>query len=340
MAKSSYSTSANETVKLWSEIVYKESRIESYWEKFASESTESPLYEETHLTKDKGDQIRMPIIMRLTGAGVPEGTQLEGNEEKLQSYTVDVTLAQRRHAVRDDGAMSRQRTQFDLTKNSKEALKVWGSEYLDKVCFDAIGVGAGASGNPSRVFYQNSSDVWTKGTAWGNNGSMNATNSKLTLGMISRMKKIAETGQADRSYVPVRPIKYKGQKHYIMLTHPYALYDLRESADFKQAMREAEVRGKENPLFSGAEAVYDNVIIHSHESVKITAASNLSRGVLFGAQALVRAWGKREQLVERDFDYGNEQGIGWGVILGVKQPVFNSKEFGVVHFESYATNIG
>jgi N4-gp56 family major capsid protein len=339
MAKSSYGTSANETRKVWSEIVYKETRIESYWDRFSGTDQNSALYEETHLTKDKGDLVRLPVIMRLSGAGVTEGQQLEGNEEKLTTYTVDVTLGQYRHGVRDDGAMSRQRTQFDLSKNSKEALKVWGSEKQDKLCFDALQVGTGTTSNPSRVFYINSSNAWTKGSVWGNNGSMNATNSKLSLDMITMLKKVAETGQSDRSYVPVRPIKIKGKAHYVLVTHPYALADLRMSSEFKQAQRDAATRGDENPLFTGAEAIWDNVIIHAHEGVKITGASNLARGVLFGAQALVRAWGKREELVERDFDYGNEQGIAWGMITGVKAPVFNSKEFGSVHFESYATNI-
>jgi N4-gp56 family major capsid protein len=340
MAKSTYGTSASETKKLWSEIVYKETRVESYWDRFAGTSTNSALYEETHLEKDKGDLIRIPIVMRLAGSGVTEGTQLEGNEEKLTSYTCDVTLAQYRHAVRDDGAMSRQRVQFDLPKNSKEALKVWGSEKLDKLCFDALQIGTGTTTNPARVFYMNSSDVWTKGTAWGNNGSMDVGSSILTLDMISKLKKIAETGMADRSYVPVRPIKYQGQSHYILLTHPYALADLRGTDAYKQANREAMERGKDNPMFTGAELLWDNVIVHAHEGVKYTSGSSLARGALFGAQALVRAWGKREELVERDFDYGNEEGIAWGVITGVKNPVFNSKEFGVIHFEAWGTNLG
>lgn len=340
MAKSGYGTSANETVKLWSEIVYKETRIASYWDKFSGTDAESSaLYEETHLEKGRGDVVRLPIIMRLTGDGRTEGQQLEGNEERLSSYTVDVTLAQYRHAVRDDGAMSRQRAMFDLSKNSKSALKVWGSEKLDKLCFDALNIGTGTTSNPSRVFYMNASDVWTTGTAWGNNGSMDAGSSMLSLDTISRLKKIAQTGGASRSYVPVSPIKLKGEEVYVLITHPYALYDLRASSAFQQAQREAQARSKDHPLFTGAEAMWDGVVIHAHEGVKLTAASNLARGALFGAQALVRAWGQRVQLVERDFDYGNEKGVATGMILGVKAPVFNSKEVGALHFEAYATNL-
>jgi hypothetical protein len=47
-----------------------------------------------------------------------------------------------------------------------------------------------------------------------------------------------------------------------------------------------------------------------------------------GAQALVWAWGQREQVIQKNFDYENEHGYAWGIIAGTAKPVFNSLDYG------------
>lgn len=339
MAKSGYASGANEAVKIWSEKLFRETRKEAYWEKLFG-GPDSVVQEDSFFTKNKGEIARFTYVQRLTSAGVTEGTQLEGNEEKLTSYTVDVTLGQYRQGVRDDGALSRQRVAFDLPATCKDVLKVWGSEKIDQICFDTIGLGSGASGNPSRVVYWNASTgAFTVAAAWGQTVNSLA-NSGLSLNGISQLKRLAQTGGSSRAYSPMRPIKYKGQNLYVLMVHPYALCDLRNTTAFQTAQREAQLRGEDNPIFTGAEAYWDGVVIHSHESIQYSGASTRSRGVLMGAQALVWAWGARQEIVEEDFDYGNERGFAWQIIAGAKAPVFNSKEFGALHFECFGTNLG
>ena len=54
----------------------------------------------------------------------------------------------------------------------------------------------------------------------------------------------------------------------------------------------------------------------------------VSQGVLLGAQSLVWGWGKRPEVVMRDFDYGNEHGYAWGMIAEGGKPQFNSEDYG------------
>lgn len=342
MAKTSYATGASETVKVYSERLFRDARKESFFVSRFFGGQDKIVYEDSYLTKNKGDMIRMPIVMRLTGSGVTDNaSQLEGNEEKLSSYTCDVTLHQYRHAVRDDGALSRQRTQFDIPETSKSRLKDWGAEKIDALCFAALGLDSAGTTTPTKIFAldKDASYVPAAYASWAAAKAKVGTVSgggALSLDFISALKTWAKTG-GNRTYVPIRPVKVDGKEYFVLLTHPDALYNLRISSAFQTAMREAEVRGKENPLFTGATAIWDGVVIHAHENCAVAADGGGStnpwaRGALLGAQALCFAWGQHEDIVEETFDYGNEQGFAWSIIAGVTQSQFNSKSYGAIGF--------
>jgi len=344
MAKTNFATDNALTKKIWEESLYRDAAKEAYFSKFQSNGADNIVTVKRQLEKDKGDEITVGIRMRLTGAGVTEGTQLEGNEEALSTYSMKVRLAQYRHAVRDAGAMARQRTIINISAEAQSALKDWMSEKIDALHFDALGIGAGASDSPSKIFYKTSSGVQSTGTAATAKSALTVANGKLDLNMISWLKTWARTGGA-RDYIPLRPIKIKGKDYFVLLTHDDCLYDLRSDSSFQQAMREAEVRGSENPLFTGAVAIWDQVVIHAHENCFIGtdagATTNVpyAKSAFLGAQALCWAWGKPVEVVQEDFDYKNELGYGIGMIAGVKRSAFNSKDYGSFGVYLSRTNV-
>lgn len=251
MAKTGIATSDPQTKKVWEEKLFRDSLKESYFSKYVSSGADSIVTEKTQLSKDRGDEITIALRPKLAGAGVTEGQTLEGNEEKIVSYTMKLTLKQYRHAVRDDGVMSRKRAMFDISGESEAALRDWMSEKIDQLHFDELGIGVGATANPSKIFYKTSSGVVSTGTAATAKSALTVADGKLTLNMLSYIKTWALTG-GNRVYVPLRPVKIEGKPYLVLLTHPDAVYDLRADSNFQQAMRDAEVRGKENPLFTGA----------------------------------------------------------------------------------------
>lgn len=344
MARTNFSTSDALTKKAWEEKLFRDSVKESYFSKFMSTGPDNIVQEKTQLTKDKGDEITIGLRMKLSAPGVEEGQQLEGNEEKLSTHSMKVLLKQYRHAVRDDGEMSRKRSMFDISAESQSALKDWMSEKVDALSFNEIGVGSSVANESSKIFYKTSAGVLATGSAATAKGALTVADSKLSLNMISFLKTWALTGGA-RAYIPPRPVKVEGKPYFVLLTHPDAVYDLRASSEFQQAMREAEIRGKENPLFTGAVAIWDGVVVHSHENCGIGAdagsGSNVpySRAILMGAQALCWAWGKRPEVVEETFDYQNEQGYGISMIAGVKKSKFNSLDYGSVGVMLARTNV-
>lgn len=345
MAKTTFSTSDALTKKAWEEKLFRDSVKESYFSKFVSSGADTIVTEKSQLSKDKGDEVTIGLRMKLQGSGVTEGQILEGNEEKLSTYSMKLALKQYRHAVRDDGALSRKRAMFEISTESQAALKDWMSEKIDQLHFDELSVGAGATANPSKIFYKTGASTFlATGTAATAKSALVAADSKLTLNFLSYLKTWALTGGA-RSYIPLRPVKVEGKPYYVLLTHPDAVYDLRASSEFQQAMREAELRGPSNPLFSGAVAIWDGVVVHAHENCAIAtdagSGSNVPwvKSALLGAQALCVAYGKRPEVVQKTFDYDNEEGYATGVIMGVKKSIFNSLDYGSLGVYLARTNV-
>jgi N4-gp56 family major capsid protein len=233
---------------------------------------------------------------------------------------------------------------FSISDESRVAIKDWMSEKIDQLQFDALGIGAGATVDPSKIFYKTGASTFlATGTAATAKAAMNATNSLLTLNFISFIKAWAKTG-GNRQYIPIRPVKVDGKEYYILLVHPDALFDLKASDAYQQAQREAQERGKTNPLFTGASAVWDGVVIHEHENCAVATDGGGStvpwtKAVFMGAQSRVWAWGKRPEVIQETFDYGNEQGYGIDMIAGVAKSKFNSLDYGSVGVYLARTNV-
>lgn len=348
MAKTTFTTSDALTKKVWEEKLFRDARKESYFSRFMGSDSESLIQEQDALDKSQGDRVTFGIRMRLSGAGVTSGQILEGNEEALTKYSYNLTLEQYRHAVRDNGAMDRKRAIIDIPSESEVALRTWGSEKIDQLCFDAVGIGSGASANPTKIAYidgtasgafKMTATASTAKSALRTSGSP----STLSLSFISFIKTWAKTGGA-RSYVPLRPIRVDGRAYYVMLVHPDCLYDLKASSSFQQAQRDAEIRGPENPIFTGATAIWDGVVIHEHENCAIATDGGAgsepwAKAVFMGAQALVWGWGQRPEVVQDQFDYGNEQGYAWNMICAAGKPQFNSLDYGSVGVYLARTNV-
>lgn len=293
-----------------------------------------PVYVKSDLEKGKGETLVFGLRMRATGAGITGDGTLEGNEEKLNFYNLTSTLQQYRHAVRDESEISRQRPAFDVEDEMRQAIKDWGTEKLDQLIFDAMGIGAGASTTPTKTFYKTSTGAVAAGSAATAKAALDANNSKIDPALISAVKAWAKTG-GNRSYVPIRPVRVGSKDYYIICTHPDSLYDLKTNSTYQQFVKDAAERGDSNPLFTGAIAIIDGVVIHENEKI-YTAADGGGTTVpwcsaaLFGQQCVCWGWGKRPKLIEKDFDYEDELGKAWRLIASATKSQFNSLDYGMV----------
>jgi N4-gp56 family major capsid protein len=97
----------------------------------------------------------------------------------------------------------------------------------------------------------------------------------------------------------IRPIKIDGTNHYVMYLHPYQVTDLRintSTGQWLDIQKAAGRRSNDNPIFSGALGVYNNVILREAEHVVTGVNGSTSaeittvrRAVLLGAQPVSSA---------------------------------------------------
>jgi len=329
MSETGFATGDAQTKKVWEEKLFRETIVTAYFSDFMGNDAESMVHTRTDLTKQKGDLINFGMVGRLSGPGVTGDTVLKGQEEALSTFMSTVSLEQYRNGVSSRGRLSRQRAFFDISDEARIQLKQWMSERIDRLCFNAL------IASPTFIAYRDASGVSAKTTSLATaKAALSAANSKLTLDFFPYLRTLAKTGN-DRQFIPIRPIRIKGKDYYVLLCHEDVLFDIKIDNDFQAAQREAQQRGEDHPLFRGATAVYDQVIVHAHEFMPKAedgggAAVSWAQCALVGAQSLAWAWGERP-FVETDVDdYGNKQGWSINMIAGVKKPVFNSFDYGSI----------
>ncbi len=341
MPRTTLSTSDALRKQAWEEKLYRDTVKKSFFmTRMAGDSSKIVHVKENLAGKGKsrtrtGDKLTFGLRMRIDpirNPGVISGQKLKGREVTLTTYNYSIELERYRQAISQGSPIDWARAAFSIPEESRSALEDWGTEKIDLLCFDALGLSRGSTVTPSRVIYRTASGTTVTATASTAKSALDAVDSKLTPEMVSFMKTYAETG-ADRDFIPIRPVNVDGEDFYVLLVHPDVLYDWKQDPTVQQANREAMERGKGNPLFRGSKYVWDNVIIFSHENVAIGTDGGggsipWSKAALLGAQALTWAWGERPSIVEDTEDYEEDHFLAWRMTAKVRKPVFNSLDYG------------
>lgn len=323
------------------------------------------------LMKSPGDQVNFGLTARLSGDGVTGDSELEGNEEEINAYAEAVAIDQIRFGVRLTGKLDEQRNAYDMRMDAKDKLKIKMKEFIERQIFLKLGgvtntslVDIDGSVIGTRAAWSNTPDYIPDADETAGYGDRYlcadfasgttslATTDLLTPQLISRVRT-----KAKLSSPKIQPLDINGKSYYVMFVHPWQAYDLKQNAQFAQAMREAEVRGKENPIFTGALGIWDGVVLIEHEYVPfldVTVAGNSFRGVSSGTDCAVDAFrailcGRQAAgfaqasnpagWVEKTFDYENQTGFAVSMIGGIQKLVFNSLEYATVVLDTAATSL-
>lgn len=351
MALTEFGVSHALAVKRWSTSLAVEAAKKMYFGKFIG----SVITKLTDLQKAAGDQITYGLRMKIRGAGVTGDNTLEGNEEALTYYSDAILIDQLRHAVRSKGKASEQRVPYSMRASAREALATWWAERFDELLFVYL---SGARGVDTTLtlpigftaFAGNALQAPDAAHIQYADGLVKATittAAKMDLAEVDALVEKAETVDP-----MIQPIMIDGEKHYVLLMHPYQATDLRTNTNTGQWLdiqKAANRRGGSNPIFSGSLGMYNNVIMHSHRNVvrfdDYGAGTNLpaARALFLGQQAAALAFGNgggntvaQYSWKEDLFDYGNQLGVAAGSIFGVSKTVFNAKDFGVIALDTYA----
>jgi len=313
------------TQKAWGKQLFEAAISEIYLSTLMSTSSDSVIQRLENLKKESGDQITVPLRLKLEGDGVMDDADVEGQEEAmiLEDYTVQVH--EYAHAVRLKGNMEEQKTQIKLRQEAKDALKDWAAEKIDKLLINAL------TANPTtnRLIYA---------------GGKTATNlltdsDKMTPDLLSLAKR-----KAKLAYPKIRQVKVKGKPYYIVLMHDWQFRDFKADEKWINAQKDANVRGEDNPIFSGMEGIWDGMIIKTWENVLVKAegasGANVGKALLLGAQAGVLGVAQETAWREKSFNYGKSAGFETDFIVGAGKPHFEVKtadtDFGVLQVQTGA----
>jgi len=314
------------TVQNWDAKYFKEALNASIFKPYMGTKENSIIQLKEDLTKKKGDSVTFALVNKLSGAGTEASATLEGNEEDMDSRSFKVTITQYRNAVRIP-VLEEQFSAIPLREAGKSVLMDWSMEKVRDQVITALGsilgVAYGSASEANKdIWLADNADRVLFGAAVGNNAAndhsaalltLDNTADKLSASALSLMKRLAKTASPK-----IRPLKpRKGgvtSDSYVLFAPSLLVRDLAADSTFTQANREARQRGKLNPIFAGADYIYDNIAIIEVEDIPVISGAgaggiDVAGCYLCGAQAVGYAIAKRAQTKEEEFDYGDKQGI-------------------------------
>jgi N4-gp56 family major capsid protein len=354
--------------KVWSMYTSKQGRDQNFFfsNGFMSKSTEDmtkPIQRVTELTEtERGMEAVLPLVADIGGAVVGDN-ELEGNEQPLITDSQTIRIDQIRNAVKSAGRMSEQATVLRFKVIAKDQLGFWLADLMDELLFltmagraFSLNTDGSSRGTTQLTQLRFASDVaapTSNRIMYAGSATSEATLTAadtMTWDLVVKAKALAERKR-------IQPIRQGGKNFYVLVLSTEQSRDLIQTADYKAIQSQAMPRGLENPLFTNAKKIIEDVVIYDHPKVfntlgmssgaKWGAGSTVdgAQAFLMGAQALGFAQlGDKDQWSESDKkDYDNKMGFGIRRVMGTLKPVFKSKydsnaaaDFGVIHLKTAA----
>lgn len=347
-------------VQRWSTSLAIEAAKNSYFSKFIGSGNDSIIVLKNELQKGAGEKITVGLRNKLSAYGVEGDAVIEGDatgEEALSFFNDAVFIDQLRKSTKSKGKMSEQRVPYNMRKEGRDALAVWWAEIMDELMFVylsgargidpsyklAAGFGADLASSFANnlVTAPNAGNLVYAGDA-SSKADLDASD-VLNLGDIERLVALAETTDP-----MIQGINIGGEKKFVFLMHTFQAFQLRTSTTTNDWLdiHKATDRGGGAMMYKNALGEYANVVLHKHRNAvrfdDYGAGADLdaARALFLGAQAGLVAYGQngspqRYSWNEDKDDRGNALAITAGAIFGTKKARFNSKDFGVVSFDSY-----
>jgi N4-gp56 family major capsid protein len=319
----------------------------------------SPIEILREFATEGSDSMLLPMLLRLTGAGVSGDSQLLGNEERMYLYYQKVYINQKRHGVKVGGRISNQRVKkFRLLEKAQPLLSDWLAQWMEwmfiytffhgyaphilentttgglyigsgqKIChpnFYAAGSGFVTWSATAATYEDSVADACT--------GVTDTSTDHMTADLLEDLRVKVKSKK-------IMPLVVDGNEFYPILLHPNQAKQLRQDSDYRNAVKDAWTRDSKNPIFTGAMAPYAGFVPYermmvpgiSPASATVTfGATNplsaldtyaIKGAIIFGKSALAYGWADGPYFDEEYEDYKNNKGVGIGVIAGCARAEF------------------
>jgi N4-gp56 family major capsid protein len=315
----------NQIPQLWAADLFSQAENLTFWQRFEGpEGSSMPLIRKDDLEQQAGDTIKIDIVLALTGTGATGDTALlDGNEEKMAFRQFSFAVDSLQHALRWS-KLGKILINKNMRGTAVNQLSKWLAGKLDDRCMATFtGMTVGGFTPSLATAALPTTMNWFAGTAT-TAATVADTDAagRLKLNDISDIKAYAQTNNK------IEPLRMdNGEEVFGLVLHPYSALALKKDTQWQQAQREAQARGADNPLFTGAVGMWDGVVIYVSNRIP-TAGDGVgsiavARNIFFGSQAQVRGFAYYPDWTEQYFSYGQEQGIATFTVLGQRLTVFD-----------------
>jgi N4-gp56 family major capsid protein len=324
------------TPLIWDSDFFSEYIRKNQFARYMGTTMGSMIQVREDLTRKAGDTVVFPTVRRLIGAGVSGNTVLEGNEEILNARSLNLVVSAFRHAVAVSD-WDEQKSVIDLREAAREALMNWELEKmrsdiitsLEAVTADgSVQISYAAATAAQRNYWMvNNADRVLFGASKANAVSgvmatalltVDNTADKMTAAIVTLAKRIARTASPR-----IRPISVNDDEEWFVMFMPSLPFrDLMQDPVIINSLQYAWDRGRDNPLFTAGDIIYNGVIIREVPEMPVIAGAgtggiDVAMSALCGAQALGIAWAQRVKTTTNVRDYSYFHGIGLSEMRGI-----------------------
>lgn len=308
------------TPKVWSRDILRTHKTKGFWPRFVGSGA---LKQKTELLNKPGDIIHVPVTHPLSGSGkrgsviTPgvnnDGAKLEGYEENLSTSAIKCAPDLQRHAVRYNRRMDK-RNVVSLRAEAKMRLAEWGMVRSDDDRF--------------RLFLSDGSDgavvgaddeLPVAGEAYTPNYYRVGGGANIDALTPTDLLTVEEVQQIKLACVEqeMRPIRTQdGEDIFVGVISPRMALGLKRDSEYQEYVKMARERATTNPLFTGALAMIDGIVLFQHLRVPVVTNANatpadVGKGIVFGDEAFVEALDENVGGETETFDYGLELGFSY-----------------------------
>ena len=245
----------------WDKKIFSDAVSQAYWDSknlVGPEGAMKAIVEKEDFTKEPGDTLRLMVMSELKGAGTTGETLLQGREEKLSVGQFSVKVDWLKHAVGITEKASKAAL-IDAILVAGNKLAPWLATKLSDDIFKEVLVTAL---DKMTVLYADEvadRDTLVLGAA----GAYSAHS--LDLDDISMVK----LALVRKGTLPLMVTRKSGAREpwYGLVISEIDGYRLASTDAWKQAQRDANYRGEDNPIFSGALGVYGGMILYPYSGI-------------------------------------------------------------------------
>lgn len=317
------------TPEVWAKNVLRSHKKLGFWRNMIGrEGSGMPIIQKSELLGKPGDLIHIGITNPLSGDGViGDNAKLEGREEALSTSEIKASPQLHRHAIRWNRRANK-KNMVELRTEGGMRLGEWGMVRMETERFRYF-MSDGSDGVQSEDVFDtaapvalvadplpvagetyNAANVYVAGEL-ANEAAITDANGFLTVRDLQVIKVLLDEQNAK----PIRTVE--GEPVYVAVISPNGAFNIKRDDEYQEYVKLARERAATNPLFTGALAMIDGVVVFESTYVPRFVGTNaatpdLFRGIAFGQEAFVEALDENVSSHELDStDYGLHRGFSY-----------------------------